>query len=149
MQPDPKPPDAEEPNPLENLPSAYVPARYEFSIEQNQTIGACGSRMRLVGMIVVAAGVLEIALPLVAMQLDGPKVIRGVIVGLLLLVMGYWIMEAGREFQLVDRTKGHDITHLMLALDRLTKLCTLLIVLVSVGILARWSLSLSRVLDQP
>jgi hypothetical protein len=105
--------------------------------------------MRLVGVIVVAAGVLEIALPLVAMQLEGPKIIRGVVVGLLLLVMGYWIMEAGREFQLVDRTKGHDISHLMLALDRLTKLCTLLIVLVSIAILARWSLSLSQVMSQP
>ena len=53
---------------------------------------------------------------------------------LLLITVGIWTHRAGREFRSVSDTEGKDISHLMRALANLLKLCTLVYLILFVGL---------------
>jgi hypothetical protein len=50
------------------------------------------------------------------------------------LLIGIWTLNAGKSFRLVVETKGHDIPHLMSALNSLRKLYTLMFWILIIGL---------------
>jgi hypothetical protein len=50
------------------------------------------------------------------------------------LLIGIWTLNAGKSFRLVVDTKGHDIPHLMNALNSLRKLYTLMFWILIIGL---------------
>jgi hypothetical protein len=137
--------------------------RYEFTEAQNREIGGLASKMRLVGLVAVVLGLVELILGILLIvyafrdrlpaealqripedtlkQLAPPSqlwalVVQAVASGLIFLLIGVWTRSAGGEFQKIVTTTGRDISHLMNALGSLHKMYSLLYTLIIVGILA-------------
>lgn len=92
---------------------------YEFSPEQNVIVARLASKMQFVGLF--ALGIAVVAIVAGAFRRD-----LGIIVsGVLYAIVGIWTERAGRSFRHVVFTKGHDLSHLMHALNDLRKLFTL------------------------
>jgi hypothetical protein len=133
------------------------PARYEFTPEQNDLIGDLAKKMRLVGLISVVLGVLNLLSAILLLVFifqdkipanvvasipeDARKelpptnylwgfVIQGAASGLILLLIGIWTRASAASFQLIVDTTGRDISHLMDALGSLRKMYTLLYTLI-------------------
>jgi hypothetical protein len=136
---------------------------YEFTEAQNRGIGSLAHKMRLVGLVAVVLGVVELILGILLLiyafrdqlpaevlrripedtlkQLPPPSQLWAVVVqaatsGLIFLLIGLWTRSAAAEFQQVVDTTGRDINHLMNALGSLHKMYSLLYTLIIVGILA-------------
>jgi hypothetical protein len=74
--------------------------------------------MRFVGTMTIIYGVVGLVAMISNSNFDlGPIVA---------FFVGYWTISAGKSFQQVALTQGHDITHLMAALERLRKIFGLL-----------------------
>lgn len=113
---------------------------YEFNNSQNQLIRQLAQKMRFVGYILLALGVLVIVAGIVNFRLGG---FATVIQGIIQLIIGIWTAKAATSFQLIVKTQGNDIENLMTALGELRKLYALqywifiiALVLVVVGIVA-------------
>jgi hypothetical protein len=115
------PTDANPPSP--DQPSGAVPPHvgdsYEFTGRENAVIGRLGEKMHFVGLFTLGVGVLAIGFGVMRRDL-GP-----VVSGLLYAMMGVWTERAGAQFRTVVVTEGHDIRHLMHALEDLRRLYTL------------------------
>jgi hypothetical protein len=137
--------------------------RYEFTEAQNREIGGLARKMRLVGLVAVILGVVNLILGLLLLiyafrdqlpaealrripedtlkQLAPPSqlwavVLQAVASGLIFLLIGLWTRSAAAEFRQIVDTSGRDIGHLMSALGSLHKMYSLLYTLIIVGILA-------------
>lgn len=113
---------------------------YEFNNTQNQLIRQLAQKMRFVGYILIALGVLVIVAGIVNFRLGG---FATIIQGIIQLIIGIWTAKAATSFQLIVKTQGNDIENLMTALGELRKLYALqywifiiALVLVVVGIVA-------------
>lgn len=113
---------------------------YEFNNTQNQLIRQLAQKMRFVGYILIALGVLVIVAGIVNFRLGG---FATIIQGIIQLIIGIWTAKAATSFQLIVKTQGNDIENLMNALGELRKLYALqywifiiALVLVVVGIVA-------------
>lgn len=113
---------------------------YEFNNTQNQLIRQLAQKMRFVGYILIALGVLVIIAGIVNFRLGG---FATIIQGIVQLIIGIWTVKAATSFQLIVKTQGNDIENLMTALGELRKLYALqywifiiALVLVVVGIVA-------------
>lgn len=113
---------------------------YEFNNTQNQLIRQLAQKMRFVGYILSALGVLVIVAGIVNFRLGG---FATIIQGIIQLIIGIWTAKAATSFQLIVKTQGNDIENLMTALGELRKLYALqywifiiALVLVVVGIVA-------------
>ena len=113
---------------------------YEFNNTQNQLIRQLAQKMRFVGYILLALGVLVIVAGIVNFRLGG---FATIIQGIIQLIIGIWTAKAATSFQLIVKTQGNDIENLMTALGELRKLYALqywifiiALVLVVVGIVA-------------
>ena len=113
---------------------------YEFNNTQNQLIRQLAQKMRFVGYILLALGVLVIVAGIVNFRLAG---FATIIQGIIQLIIGIWTVKAATSFQLIVKTQGNDIENLMIALGELRKLYALqywifiiALVLVVVGIVA-------------
>ncbi len=113
---------------------------YEFNNTQNQLIRQLAQKMRFVGYILSALGVLVIVAGIVNFRLGG---FATIIQGIIQLIIGIWTAKAATSFQLIVKTQGNDIENLMNALGELRKLYALqywifiiALVLVVVGIVA-------------
>lgn len=113
---------------------------YEFNNTQNQLIRQLSQKMRFVGYILIALGVLVIVAGIVNFRLGG---FATIIQGIIQLIIGIWTAKAATSFQLIVKTQGNDIENLMTALGELRKLYALqywifiiALVLVVVGIVA-------------
>lgn len=113
---------------------------YEFNNTQNQLIRQLAQKMRFVGYILIALGVLVIVAGIVNFRLGG---FATIIQGIIQLIIGLWTAKAATSFQLIVKTQGNDIENLMTALGELRKLYALqywifiiALVLVVVGIVA-------------
>jgi hypothetical protein len=97
--------------------------QYEFDPEQNALIGSLAAKMRFVGLVLIALGVLALLGSAATFRdvRDGNLIIFG----LLQVIIGVWTRSAASSFRQVVETKGSDITHLMDALDDLRKLYAL------------------------
>jgi hypothetical protein len=130
--------------PSESVTSSDLPAQFEFSAEQNTTVGELATKMRFVGLFLIIGGVLECL-----MVLKGD--LGGLIGGLVEIVLGVWTRRAADSFQKIVDTKGRDISHLMDALVDLLKmyrlqytLLVIALVLLAVAVPVLIILALSR-----
>jgi hypothetical protein len=105
-----------EPVPRFSTPSASA---YEFSERENVLLAALASRMHFVGLLAFATGVLVVLLGTLRVA---PW---WIIFGAFSALVGIWTHRASVSFRDIVQTEGHDITHLMHALEDLRKLYTL------------------------
>jgi hypothetical protein len=92
-------------------------SNYEFSPEQNTLISNLAKKLRFVGIAFVVLGVLQALLAIVNATMFGK--LTGILGGLLLGSLGVFMMRAAGSFRFIVETEGHDIEHLMSALDSL------------------------------
>jgi hypothetical protein len=104
--------------------------QYEFKEDENRIIGQLASKMNFVGLFLFANGILTVAIGVHPLFHVGP-----IITGALMCVVGLWTQRASSSFRNVVDTEGHDISHLMKALDDLRKLYSLQFWLVILGVL--------------
>jgi hypothetical protein len=143
--------------------SMSMSERYEFTEAQNRQIGDLAGKMRLVGLVAVLLGVVQLILGILVVvyafrdrlpaevlqripedtlkQLAPPSqlwilALQAGISGLIFLLIGLWTRSAAADFQKIVTTTGNDISHLMNALGSLHKMYSLLYTLIVVGILA-------------
>lgn len=110
---------------------------YTFTEGETRMIGSVGSYMRIVGILLVTGGIIQLAaaaLGLVAGH-GGTGIAAG-IGGILALVMGNLTVEAGTSFGKSSATTGNEIGHLMKAVAALRSLYRLQVVLVVISIAA-------------
>lgn len=96
---------------------------YEFTSEQEASIGRLARRMDVVGkVLLVLAGLAVLG------ALFGQETVERIdhlVSGVLFGLIGWWTVRAARSFQDVATTEGHDIPHLMTAIGELYKLYSL------------------------
>jgi hypothetical protein len=108
--------------------------QYEFSPPETEIIGNLGSKMSFVGLFMLGIG-LFCFLSVIArwVQLQELEVAL-LFFTLLMIPVGIWTHRAGREFRSVAMTEGNDVAHLMGALANLLKLCTLVYLILFIGL---------------
>ena len=106
------------------VPESPAPAPYEFSPEQDKVIGDLGGQMRFVGVFTVVYGAVSLVSMIAAIWTSNRLNID--FNPILALFVGSWMISAGRSFQEVALTRGHDMSHLMTALDKLRNVFGLL-----------------------
>jgi hypothetical protein len=145
-------------NPAATPPSAG--AGYEFTAEQNVVIRSLGSKMKLVGLILLIFGALNLINAFLAQivftQLDNeaiPAEVRDqlaqigqrerwiitgyvTVVGIVFLCVGAWTRSAGDSFGQIVATTGNDIHHLMDGFKTLNKMYSLIATVLVAAILA-------------
>ena len=143
--------------------STRMTDRYEFTEVQNREIGGLARKMRLVGLVAIVLGVVNLILALLLLiyafrdrlpaealrgipedtlrQLAPPSQLWAIVLqaaasGLIFLLIGLWTRSSAAEFRKIVDTTGRDIGHLMSALGSLHKMYSLLYTLIIFGILA-------------
>jgi hypothetical protein len=101
--------------------------QYEFTAEQNATIGDLARKMRFVAVFLILGGALE------CLTVLGGH-LTGLISGLVHVFLGAWTWSAGNSFRQIVDTQGQDITHLMSALGDLRRVYGLLYVLLIIAL---------------
>lgn len=116
---------------------------YEFTPAQNETIGTLASKMKILGWVYIAQGVLTGIFGGIALLLIPLAGLMYLVITAVVLFTGLWTRSASSSFRMIVQTKGSDINHLMDALDSLRKLYTLQVwllvgalVLIALGVLA-------------
>ena len=133
---------------------------YEFTGDQNRLIGDMASKMKLVGLILIFFGFLNlinaILFQILYVQMNNEKVppevrdqlaqigtrdrwiITGylTIVGVVVVFVGTWTRSAGASFSQVVTTSGRDINHVMMGFSTLRKMYSLLASVLVAAILA-------------
>ncbi len=112
--------------------AAPVPPQYEFTDEQNRVIEDLATKMRLVGTVLQVFGVLGIITGLVGITHHGAGTL---IQGVIFLFLGIWAGRSAAAFQLIAKTHGRDVSHLMEALRQLGKYFGLQYTLIMIGLL--------------
>ena len=103
---------------------------YEFTEDQNRIIGSVGSTMRMVGIVLLVLGGLQIVAGFLGIINGGDARLTAVLPqGILGLVIGSFTKSAGTAFSRIVSTKGNDIGHLMNALGALRSLYRLQVIL--------------------
>jgi hypothetical protein len=92
---------------------------YEFTPEQNVLFAGLASKMQFVGLFALGVGIVAIVLG--ALRRDVGILFSGSLYAL----FGLWTERSSRSFRFVAATQGHDIRHLMRALNDLRRLFTL------------------------
>jgi len=108
---------------------------YEFTPAQNETISTLASRMRWVGIFLIAIGVAAGAIGLLSLGEGGIALVT-LIQAVIYILIGVWTTSAAGSFALIVETRGSDVTNLMNGLDALKKLYTLQFWLIVAGIVA-------------
>lgn len=115
---------------------AGIPPQYEFSPPQNRVIADLADAMTWVAVPLTFLGYLYIAALAFALiyAFAHPHAIPTTVAVFLTVVvyisLGRWFQKASESFQRIPATEGHDIDHLMEALQNLRKSFTLLSMLV-------------------
>ncbi|MCS6864793.1 MAG: hypothetical protein RMJ56_18355 [Gemmataceae bacterium] len=142
---------------------------YEFTPEQNVVIRSLGSKMKLVGLILLIFGALNLInaflVQIVFTQLDNeaiPADIRDqlaqigqrerwiltgyvTVVGIVFLCVGAWTRSAGESFGQIVATSGNDINHLMEGFKTLNKMYSLIATVLVAAILAYLVLVIAKI----
>jgi hypothetical protein len=93
--------------------------QYEFKPHENKIIGELAAKMHFVGLFLLAAGLLVIGIG-VLVHHYGP-----ILSGTIFCMVGLWTQRSSVSFKNVVYTEGHDISHLISALEDLRKLYSL------------------------
>ena len=124
-------------------------ANYEFTEEQNKTVGSLAYLMRGVGFFYALFGLIGIALygyllvdmvlvfknelsQLVSWELIRLQSVQNFLTAIILFFLGLVLFSASNHFKHVVTTKGDDIGHLMTALSRLRSAFRALYILIVV-----------------
>jgi len=105
------------------------PPQYEFTSAQGDVLIDLVRKMRFVGLLMIAIGVLNPILTWVefhGIALD--------ITFLIYILIGVWTYSASKSFRKVVDTKGNDINHLMDAIETLRRIYGFIFYLVIIGI---------------
>lgn len=133
---------------------------YEFTSSQNTVIDALGKKMKLVGLVVLIFGALNLV-NAVLVQILFAQASRGslpeditkelirveqadrwivtcylAVVGIVFLAVGVWTRSAGCSFAQIVTTRGRDINHLMDGFNTLNKMYSLIATTLLAAILA-------------
>ena len=110
--------------------------RYEFTPEQEKTIGDLAGKMGFVAAFLLAMATISLVqagyVAYKARLFDWPLAINALIYG----CIGVWTLNASGAFAAVVTTVGRDVTHLMNALGSLRRMYSLLYWLLIAGIVA-------------
>jgi hypothetical protein len=146
-----------------SMATAYdTVTRYEFTTQQNELIGDLAGKMRLVGLVAMVLGVLNMLsailllvfvfqdrLPADILQRIPEDVranlpptaylwgylLQAAAAGLIFLMLGSWTRSAAASFQRIVDTTNRDIGHLMEALNSLRKMYSLLYSLIVITVI--------------
>ena len=99
---------------------------YEFTMAQDDVIRALSKKMKFVGMFYVVVSAIVGLAGLGFMFLNAWIGLFYMIMLTPELLIGIWTLTAAKSFKLVVDTKGHDVPHLMNALNSLRKLYTMM-----------------------
>lgn len=105
------------------------PRQYEFTSAQGDLIADLARKMRFVGLLMIAVGILNPILTWIAFH-----AIALDITFLIYILIGAWTWSASGSFQKVVDTKGKDINHLMDAMESLRRIYGFIFYLVIIGI---------------
>ena len=94
---------------------------YEFTAEQSETIKTLATRMRWVGIFLIAIGVIAGIAGLMSLGEAGIAVVS-IIQAVIYALIGLWTIRAAASFALIPETEGRDVTNLMSALSSLRTL---------------------------
>jgi len=108
-------------------------AQYEFRPEQKQAIAGLAWYMRIVGGALVIFGGFQLVVGLTVTRQENASLI---LQGILGLAIGGLTAHAAAAFQRIVDTRGRDIDHLMGALDRLTFIYAIQVLLLGVALVA-------------
>lgn len=141
---------------------------YEFTNEQNELIGSTATKMKLVGLIFIIFGFLNLLnaflFQILYIQMNNDKVPQEVrdqlaqistrdrwiitgyltIVGAVFACAGVWTRQAGGAFSQIVTTRGRDIGHLMQGFTSLNKMYSLIATVLVAAILATLVLTIYR-----
>lgn len=133
---------------------------YEFTAEQNELIGGLGRKMKLVGLILLIFGALNLINAFLAqllfVHLDNELVPADVreqffqvgqrerwlftgyvaVIGIVFLCVGAWTRAAGDSFSRIAATAGQDVNHLLEGFKTLHKMYSLIAVALVAAIFA-------------
>jgi hypothetical protein len=116
-------------------PGAKPPGpSYEFTPVQDDVIRSLSKKMNFVAYFYIVASALVGVAGLGFMFLNAWIGLFYMILLTPELLIGIWTLNAGKSFRLVVDTKGHDIPHLMSALNSLRKLYTLMFWILIIGL---------------
>ena len=122
---------------------------YEFTEEQNRSIGSLAYMMRGVGFFYALFGLTGVAFygyvlvdvirtfknelsQLATWELLRLQSVQGFLTGIILMFLGVMLFSASGHFKNVVNTRGDDIAHLMTAIGRLRSAFRVLYVLIAV-----------------
>jgi glycerol uptake facilitator-like aquaporin len=90
-------------------------AEFEFGDRENAVFLGLSAKMNFVGLFTVAVGIFIILLGILSDHHEP------IIPGALYALIGIWTQRASGSFRNIAATRGQDVSHLMLALQDLTK----------------------------
>ena len=99
---------------------------YEFTMGQDDIIRSLSKKMKFVGVFYVVVSAIVGLAGLGFMFLNAWIGLFYMIMLTPPLLIGIWTLNAAKSFKLVVDTKGHDVPHLMNALNSLRKLYTMI-----------------------
>lgn len=105
---------------------------YEFSPSQNELIQDLSKKMKFVGYILLALGILLALVGVFTLTQGG---VGTIVQGVIQIVLGIWTGKAASAFQRIVDTSGSDIENLMGALGELRKLYNLQFWLFLIGLI--------------
>ena len=102
---------------------ASAEAEYEFSERHNRSFSILARRMLTVGGAEIVVGVVYLAVGLLGLASGDPfRAATGATIGIVILLIGVWTMQASRHVGEIVTTTGSDVTHLMHAVRELIRL---------------------------
>jgi len=110
------------------LPPGAAEGRYEFNSAQNELIRRLAGSIRFAGIVTLISGMLLLAAGIYAWMLAAQHQsanfgsgYSAMVPAAYLIAFGWLLIASAGHFGNVVETKGHDIAHLMSALERLRR----------------------------
>ena len=100
-------------------------SEFEFDASQNELLEDLSGKMRFVGLLLLFVGFMNGVAGLVITFSNLQDGLSSLVVGIILVLIGFWTRRASASFTQIVETAGHDISNLMVALGELRKLYSL------------------------
>jgi hypothetical protein len=112
-----------DPNALTRSTGSTGPREYEFDASENEVISGLASAMRFVGVVFIVLGAINSLGGVVGGATLAAMITLGQ--GILMIIIGAWLIGGAGSFRDVVTTEGNDISHMMAALRKLRSVFTL------------------------
>ena len=111
------------------MTTASPPRTYEFTAPENFVIRQLVDAMRFVAAASLALGAFDLILGVAALLTQGRAALGSAlgdfVQALVFVLIGIWLQRAVDAFNKVTETSGDDVTHLLRALNELTRVFSL------------------------